>query len=75
MLLFVLFFREDWIQAIQSVAEQLQVLDESDLPPNTLQELEESKPKKNKVVSLVLLLGSVVLCGVCPPSCAPQTRK
>ena len=46
-------FREVWIQAIQSVAERLQVLDESDIPPATLDAIEaESKKQQKKMVSI-----------------------
>ena len=43
--------REAWIKAIERVAENLQVLDESDLPPGTMQEMEQEmkKAKKKKV--------------------------
>lgn len=41
---------EDWIRAIQSVAEKLQVLDEADAPDMALTEDEKSM-KKRKVVS------------------------
>ena len=49
-------FREDWISAIQSVAERLQVLDESDLSPSAMRELDSEaaapfRSKKRRVVS------------------------
>lgn len=41
--------REDWIAAIQSVADRLQVLDESDLSPSAVEEMEaESSDPKNR---------------------------
>ena len=48
--------REAWIEAIQRVAENLQVIDESDLLPGVAQEMEQEqeikKTKKKKVSTL-----------------------
>ena len=46
-------FREDWIGAIQQVADRLQVLNESDLSPSEVQQMEaeaSSKPHRSKKV-------------------------
>ena len=49
--------REDWIEAIQSVADQLQVLDESEYPASAVEDMEaetttlKNRAAKRKVVS------------------------